>query len=165
MFIAQGSQLIQMKISPPTETGEESPVTSFVQLERYNAIRLVQIVHASLSSLSKVIRGTALLDAEVQALAGALLKQEVSDVMWCDEVTRVSVECEYNAKSLPVFSSSEEERSWKQVSKRPLRWLTHCSLLEKLDLFLSFAWPGPSRLEQSPGGPWGSYSLVKGPSC
>lgn len=73
----QGSQLIQMKISAPTETGEESPVTSFVQLERYNAIRLVQIVHASLSSLSKVIRGTALLDAEVQALAGALLKQEV----------------------------------------------------------------------------------------
>lgn len=73
----QGSQLIQMKISAPAETGEESPVTSFVLLERYNAIRLVQIVHASLSSLSKVIRGTALLDAEVQALAGALLKQEV----------------------------------------------------------------------------------------
>jgi len=73
----QGSQLIQMKVSAPAETGDESPVTSFVQLERYNAIRLVQIVHASLASLSKVIRGTALLDAEVQALAGALLKQEV----------------------------------------------------------------------------------------
>lgn len=68
-----------MKISAPTETGDETPVTSFVQLERYNAIRLVQIVHASLSSLSKVIRGTTLLDAEVQALAGSLLKQEVSD--------------------------------------------------------------------------------------
>lgn len=68
-----------MKVSAPAETGDESPVTSFVQLERYNAIRLVQIVHASLSSLSKVIRGTALLDAEVQALAGALLKQEVSE--------------------------------------------------------------------------------------
>ena len=68
-----------MKITAPAETGDESPVTSFVQLERYNAIRLVQIVHASLSSLSKVIRGTALLDAEVQALAGSLLKQEVSD--------------------------------------------------------------------------------------
>jgi len=80
VIITQGSQLIQMKISAPTETGEESPVTSFVLLERYNAIRLVQIVHASLSSLSKVIRGTALLDAEVQALAGALLKQEVSDL-------------------------------------------------------------------------------------
>ncbi|XP_074620352.1 cytoplasmic dynein 2 heavy chain 1-like [Acropora palmata] len=73
----QGSQLIQMKITAPAETGDESPVTSFVQLERYNAVRLVQIVHASLSSLSKVIRGTALLDAEVQALAGSLLKQEV----------------------------------------------------------------------------------------
>lgn len=79
LIVAQGSQLIQMKVSAPAEAGDESPVTSFVQLERYNAIRLVQIVHASLSSLSKVIRGTALLDAEVQALAGALLKQEVSD--------------------------------------------------------------------------------------
>lgn len=78
LIISQGSQLIQMKVSAPAETGDESPVTSFVQLERYNAIRLVQIVHASLASLSKVIRGTALLDAEVQALAGALLKQEVS---------------------------------------------------------------------------------------
>lgn len=67
-----------MKISPPVESGSESPVTSFVQLERYNAIKLLQTVHASLASLSKVIRGTALLTAEVQAMAGALLKQEVS---------------------------------------------------------------------------------------
>ena len=79
-----------MKLSAPAETGDESPVTSFVQLERYNAIRLVQIVHASLSSLSKVIRGTALLDAEVQALAGALLKQEVSH--GSKEVMREAVE-------------------------------------------------------------------------
>lgn len=67
-----------MKITAPIETGSESPVTSFVQLERYSAIKLLQTVHASLASLSKVIRGTALLTAEVQALAGALLKQEVS---------------------------------------------------------------------------------------
>lgn len=84
LFITKGSQLIQTKITAPAETGDESPVTSFVQLERYNAIRLVQIVHASLSSLSKVIRGTALLDAEVQALAGSLLKQEVSDIKLVD---------------------------------------------------------------------------------
>lgn len=90
LITAQGSQLIQMKLSAPAETGDESPVTSFVQLERYNAIRLVQIVHASLSSLSKVIRGTALLDAEVQALAGALLKQEVSDGSM--EILRETVE-------------------------------------------------------------------------
>ena len=79
-----------MKISAPAETDDESPVTSFVQLERYNAIRLVQIVHASLSSLSKVIRGTALLDADVQALAGALLKQEVSN--WSEAVPGETVE-------------------------------------------------------------------------
>jgi dynein heavy chain 2 len=66
-----------MKISPPSETGSDSPVTSFVLLERYNAITLVQTVHASLAALSKVIRGTQLLSSEVQALAGSLLKQEV----------------------------------------------------------------------------------------
>lgn len=66
-----------MKIALPSETGSESPVTSFVLLERYNATSLVQRVHASLSALSKVIRGTQLLSAEVQAMAGSLLKQEV----------------------------------------------------------------------------------------
>ena len=92
-----------MKLSAPAETGDESPVTSFVQLERYNAIRLVQIVHASLSSLSKVIRGTALLDAEVQALAGALLKQEVSD--GSTEIMRETVEFAANEtkKKLRTF--------------------------------------------------------------
>ena len=52
-------------------------MTSFVQLERYNAIRLVQHVHGSLAALSKVIKGTALLTAETQNLATSLMKQEV----------------------------------------------------------------------------------------
>ncbi|EDO28350.1 predicted protein, partial [Nematostella vectensis] len=73
----QGSQLIQMKVSPPSETGSDSPVTSFVLLERYSAVTLVQTVHASLAALSKVIRGTQLLSAEVQTLAASLLRQEV----------------------------------------------------------------------------------------
>ena len=87
-----------MRISAPAEIGEESPVTSFVLLERYNAIRLVQIVHASLSSLSKVIRGTALLDAEVQALAGALLKQEVRRSTTCCFQTLSSLEASVEAR-------------------------------------------------------------------
>ena len=50
---------------------------TFVRLERYNAIKLVQSVHGSLAALSKVIRGTQLLTSDVQNLAAALLNQEV----------------------------------------------------------------------------------------
>ena len=46
-------------------------------LERYNAIRLVQTVHQSLAALCKVIRGTQLVNKDVQNLAAALLNQEV----------------------------------------------------------------------------------------
>lgn len=73
----QGVQLIQMKVAPPAEkAGNESPIISFILLERYNAIKLVQTVHGSLATLSKVIRGTQLLNKDVQNLAAALLNQE-----------------------------------------------------------------------------------------
>ncbi|XP_053400577.1 cytoplasmic dynein 2 heavy chain 1-like [Mercenaria mercenaria] len=72
-----GINLIQTKVAPPVEkSGSESPIVSFIQLERYNAIKLVQNVHQSLASLSKVIRGTQLLSKDVQDLAAALLNQE-----------------------------------------------------------------------------------------
>ena len=77
-IVIQGIQLIQMKVLPPAEkSGNESPIISFILLERYNAIRLVQTVHQSLAALSKVIRGTQLLNKDVQNLAAALLNQEV----------------------------------------------------------------------------------------
>uniref|UniRef100_A0A673BPT3 Dynein cytoplasmic 2 heavy chain 1 n=1 Tax=Sphaeramia orbicularis TaxID=375764 RepID=A0A673BPT3_9TELE len=71
----QGSALIHQKVSPPAE-GQGSPVLSFVALEQFNAIRMVQSIHQSLAALSKVIRGTQLLTPEVQKLATALLNQE-----------------------------------------------------------------------------------------
>uniref|UniRef100_A0A7N9ATV1 Cytoplasmic dynein 2 heavy chain 1 n=1 Tax=Mastacembelus armatus TaxID=205130 RepID=A0A7N9ATV1_9TELE len=71
----QGSTLIHQKVAPPTE-GHGSPVLSFITLEQFNAIRLVQSIHQSLAALSKVIRGTQLLTNEVQKLATALLHQE-----------------------------------------------------------------------------------------
>jgi dynein heavy chain 2 len=67
-----------MKINAPVEEGSgSSPVLSFIQLERFNAVKLVQNVHYSLAALSKVIRGTQLLTTDVQHLASALLNQEV----------------------------------------------------------------------------------------
>ena len=68
-----------MKVAAPSEkSGKSSPVVSFILLERYNAVKLVQSVHQSLAALSKVIRGTQLLTNEVQNLAAALLNQEVN---------------------------------------------------------------------------------------
>ncbi|OWF37256.1 Cytoplasmic dynein 2 heavy chain 1 [Mizuhopecten yessoensis] len=73
----KGSQIIQMRISPPVaKSGQDSPILSFIALERYNAVKLVQKIHHSLASLSKVIRGSQLLTSEVQGLAAALLNQE-----------------------------------------------------------------------------------------
>ncbi|MED6272529.1 Cytoplasmic dynein 2 heavy chain 1, partial [Characodon lateralis] len=37
----QGSTLIHQKVEPPTE-GQKSPILSFIALEQFNAIRLVQ---------------------------------------------------------------------------------------------------------------------------
>ncbi|XP_043928516.1 cytoplasmic dynein 2 heavy chain 1 isoform X1 [Protopterus annectens] len=71
----QGSNLIHQKVSSPSER-QGSPSLSFILLEQFNAIRLVQSVHQSLAALSKVIRGTSLLTSEVQKLASALLDQE-----------------------------------------------------------------------------------------
>ncbi|XP_068612804.1 cytoplasmic dynein 2 heavy chain 1 isoform X2 [Brachionichthys hirsutus] len=70
----QGSKLIHQNVSPPAE-GQGSPVLSFITLELFNAIRLVQSLHQSLSALSKVTRGAQLLTPEVQRLATALLNQ------------------------------------------------------------------------------------------
>ncbi|XP_033122293.1 cytoplasmic dynein 2 heavy chain 1-like, partial [Anneissia japonica] len=78
----QGSQLIHAKVQLPTDkSGTEPPINSFILLEHYNAIQLVQYVHSTLASLSKVIRGSILLTSEVSALAMSLLNQEVP-VTW-----------------------------------------------------------------------------------
>ncbi|KAM4699205.1 cytoplasmic dynein 2 heavy chain 1 [Discoglossus pictus] len=71
----QNSNLIHQKVSPPTER-HGSPILSFIILEQFNAIRLLQSIHQSLAALSKVIRGTSLLTSEVQKLASALLEQK-----------------------------------------------------------------------------------------
>lgn len=81
LFCLKGSQLINSKIKPPSDkTGQEAPIISFIKLEQYNAIKLVQSIHQSLASLSKIIRGTMLLTKEVQNLAAALLNQEVRTI-------------------------------------------------------------------------------------
>ena len=76
----QGTGLLQMKLSQPDTKGA-SPVKAFAMLESYSGVALLQEVHRSLSGLSKVIRGTALLDSKVTKLAQSLLKGE-SPASW-----------------------------------------------------------------------------------
>uniref|UniRef100_A0A8D0H431 Cytoplasmic dynein 2 heavy chain 1 n=1 Tax=Sphenodon punctatus TaxID=8508 RepID=A0A8D0H431_SPHPU len=71
----QNSNLIHQKMSSPIER-QGTPILSFIILEQFNAICLVQSIHQSLAALSKVIRGTTLLSSEVQSLASALLNQK-----------------------------------------------------------------------------------------
>jgi hypothetical protein len=61
------------------EDGSLSPIQSFLQLERYNGIQLVQKIHENLAALSKVIRGISLITNEIQEFAKDLLQNEVSE--------------------------------------------------------------------------------------
>ena len=65
-----------MKLSAPNEQSSSDPIKSFVQLEFYNGVNLIQSIHKSMASLVKVIRGTQLLDEKVAQLADSLMKQE-----------------------------------------------------------------------------------------
>jgi len=47
--VRQGSTLIHQKVAAPTE-GEESPVLSFIALEQFNAICLVQVCQRTIRS-------------------------------------------------------------------------------------------------------------------
>ncbi len=72
----QGSALLKAKLQAPPASVDADPIKAFAELEYFNAVALLQLVHASLSGLSKVIRGTAHLDETVAALADSLLRHE-----------------------------------------------------------------------------------------
>ncbi|GIY93479.1 cytoplasmic dynein 2 heavy chain 1 [Caerostris extrusa] len=74
----QGSQIIHLQLTAPqfNQMAEEPPIISFIRLEYYSGVRLVQSIHASLASISKVIRGAILLTDEIHTLATSLLKHE-----------------------------------------------------------------------------------------
>ena len=118
VLVFQGQSLIQSRVSPPSDkTGKQDPTVSFIQLERYNAIKLVQSVHAALASLSKVIRGTQLLTKEVMDLAQALMSQEV--LIGCKY--RAFVFKYYTYSILLSFTSCDDEKNLYLQS--PQSWL------------------------------------------
>ena len=77
LLYPQGNSIIQAKVAPPSDKGNTTPIVSFIMLERFNAIKLVQNIHGSLATLSKIIRGTQLLTSDAQNTAQALMNQEV----------------------------------------------------------------------------------------
>ena len=58
---------------------KESPVSSFVKLERFNALKLINTIHQSLTALAKVLKGKAMITTDIRQLASALLKREVKN--------------------------------------------------------------------------------------
>ncbi|KAJ3098912.1 Cytoplasmic dynein 2 heavy chain 1 [Phlyctochytrium planicorne] len=68
-----GNDLLQKKIGSSPDV---NPIDSFLTLELVNALSLLRKIHADLSGISKVLRGTALLSNDVMAVAGSLLKSE-----------------------------------------------------------------------------------------
>ncbi|CAF4415162.1 unnamed protein product, partial [Rotaria sp. Silwood2] len=79
----QDVDLLKLRVQPPVEDGSLSPIQSFLQLERYNGIQLVQTIHENLASLSKVIRGISLITNEIQEYAKDLLQNETPQT-WQD---------------------------------------------------------------------------------
>ncbi len=71
--------MLQKKLKALNDDANDPPITSFIALERFNALQLVQHVHASLASLARVIKGTQLLTPAIESLAMAIMRQEVPD--------------------------------------------------------------------------------------
>ena len=74
----QGSAIIHQSLHPPQES-KNSPLNDFVDLEDYNGVNLIQHVHKTLAGISKIIRGTALLNEKTKKVASSLLKQQTPE--------------------------------------------------------------------------------------
>lgn len=77
--LAEGHSLLSLRPSLPAASAD--PVTAFVQLEYYNAIKLLKDVNGWLDELSRVLQGTALLTPDVLALGSALVRSE-TPALW-----------------------------------------------------------------------------------
>ncbi|KAJ3116477.1 Cytoplasmic dynein 2 heavy chain 1 [Phlyctochytrium bullatum] len=68
-----GNDLLQKKIGSSLDV---DPVNSFLTLELSNGITLLRRIHADLSAISKVLRGTVLMTNDILAVAGSLMASE-----------------------------------------------------------------------------------------
>ncbi|CAF3379900.1 unnamed protein product [Rotaria sp. Silwood1] len=111
----QDTDFIKLRVQPPIEDGSLSPIQSFLQLERYNGIQLVQTIHENLASLSKVIRGINLITNEIQEYAKDLLQNETPQT-WQDRWEGPTDSMQYlravvsKAKAMQQIATSIKDR-------------------------------------------------------
>ncbi|CAF0783257.1 unnamed protein product [Rotaria sordida] len=111
----QDTDFIKLRVHPPIEDGSLSPIQSFLQLERYNGIQLVQTIHENLASLSKVIRGISLITNEIQEYAKDLLQNETPQT-WQDRWEGPTDSMQYlrvvvsKAKAMQQIATSIKDR-------------------------------------------------------
>ena len=74
----QGSAILHVSLSQLKES-QNSPIKDFIELEYFNAVSLIQHVHKTLAAVSKIIRGTALLNEKTVKVASNLLKQQTPE--------------------------------------------------------------------------------------
>ena len=74
--INTGNDLINKKLST---SPDEDPLTSFFSLESENGLKLIKTIHNDLTTLSKVLRGVALITNDIFELAGDLMKQKTPE--------------------------------------------------------------------------------------
>lgn len=77
----QSSGLIHLRLDSKeiqeSERLAKNPLEIFVMFEFRRAVELVQVVHQSLAAVSRVIRGTTILNSEALDVGRALVRQEV----------------------------------------------------------------------------------------
>ena len=82
----QSSGLIHLRLDSKelkeTDNLAKTPLETFVMFEFRRAVELIQVVHQSLAAVSRVIRGTTVLNSEALDVGRALVRQEVC--MACD---------------------------------------------------------------------------------
>jgi dynein heavy chain 2 len=106
-----GNDLLQKTIQL---SNSNDPIVSFFELESYNAVLLLQKMNADLNSLSKVLRGTAMLTNEVQSIAQSILRDE-TPMHWLQcwegpERAQAYLES-VSAKAIGVFDYLEKANS------------------------------------------------------
>eukprot|EP00842_Homolaphlyctis_polyrhiza_P006526 jgi/Hompol1/6875/HPOL_005105-RA len=72
-----GVDLLQKKVSVQADA---DPIIAFFDLELLNALSLIRRIHADLSAISKLLRGTVLLSNDIQLIGASLLRGETPAV-------------------------------------------------------------------------------------
>ncbi|KAJ3088912.1 Cytoplasmic dynein 2 heavy chain 1 [Quaeritorhiza haematococci] len=105
-----GNDLLQKKM---TSTNDLTPIPTFFSLEMSNALNIARKIHADLSTISKVLRGSALVSNDISVIATSLMRAETpaswsscwegpedaSDFMR-ETVSRAIAVCNWREKSL-----------------------------------------------------------------